>query len=564
MKIKEVQIHNYRSIADQTLRLADYTLLIGPNNSGKTNIVDALRTFYEKDLKFGYNRDFPKFTTDDGECWIEVEYELSDEEVPTIKEEYLINSNTFRVRKWLYPQDKERIGIFGYQRKELSDTRFYGWKNVSESKLGNVIYVPPVSRLEEHTKLTGPSALRDLVNDIFKLTIKSSQAYSELGDQFKKFEDAIKAEQTPDERSLSGLEEMINNEIKSWGASFNLEVRSPRIEELIKGFVTHSITDVQLGAAMEAQSFGHGFQRHLIFVLIRISASYVSPKAEPTKKEFSPELELLLFEEPEAFLHPPQQDVLDTSLRRLADQSERQVLAATHSPLFVSYNTNQISDLACIARVDAKTEVNQIGPERLQEIFEDNRAIHEIIEATKQEQADEEEGVELELEAVRHFLWLNPERCALFFAECVLLVEGLSEQVLTNYLIKAGNIKPAQSIFVLETLGKYNIPRFMNLLGEMEIRHAVLYDAHAEKIGAEKERQERLNKLIEASRNDNTIAINCIPENLERFLGIAVPEQRDRWKASRVLLAVKRKDVAHERIKAFAEMVTQLLTKQHS
>src|SRR4030042_666003 len=101
---------------------------------------------------------------------------------------------------------------------------------------------------------------------------------------------------------------------------------------------------------MGPEAFGHWFQRHLIYTLIQVSASYTAPKPEPKKKEFSPELDLILFEEPEAFLHPPQQDILDTSLRRLASQEGRQVLAATHSPLFVSRNTDDIADLVRLCK----------------------------------------------------------------------------------------------------------------------------------------------------------------------------------------------------------------------
>ncbi len=561
MKIKELHIHNYRSIADQTIRLSNYSLLIGPNNSGKTNVVDALRTFYEKDLKFVYERDFPKFTASDKECWIEVEYELSDDEVATIKSEYLIPPNRFRVRKWLYSHEKDKSGIFGYQVNKLSDTRFYGWKNVSEGKLGNVIYIPAISRLEEHTKLTGPSALRDLVNGIFKMIIKSSEAFNALARQFKDFEGSIKSEETPDKRSLKGLEAKINEEIKGWGAKFSLEVSTPHIDDIVKGFIGHTITDSEINEPMEASSFGHGFQRHLIFALIRISASYTAPKAEPKKKDFLPELDLLLFEEPEAFLHPPQQDVLDRSLRQLAVQPGRQVLAATHSSLFVSCNTDNISDLVCLGKMNGKTKINQISHERLREIFEGNQALREIIDATPADEGTEADAnLQLELEAVRHFLWLNPERSGLFFAESVLIVEGLSEQVLANYLIKSDEVKiSSQSVFVLETSGKYNIPRFMSLLGEMKIRHAVLYDSHEEKTGNEKARHERLNALIERSRNSHTLAVDPIRHNLETFLGIAVPDKRDRWKASRLLLAVKRGEIDPKKLTAFADKVTRML-----
>ncbi len=90
----------------------------------------------------------------------------------------------------------------------------------------------------------------------------------------------------------------------------------------------------------------------------------------------------------------------------------------------------------------------------------------------------------LEMEAVKYFLWLNPERCGVFFAKRTLIVEGPSELVLINYLIQTGKIRtPAGGLSVLDAMGKFNIHRFMNLLGDLKIEHSVLHDADPNKTG---------------------------------------------------------------------------------
>jgi predicted ATP-dependent endonuclease of OLD family len=553
MKIRELRIHNFRSIADQTINLGNYTLLIGPNNSGKSNVIDALRIFYEKDLKFVADRDRPKFLKDDkDESWMEIEFELEGDEPRDLKDEYRIRENRLRVRKWFWPDDKAKNGLFAVDEKgTVSDSQFYGWKNVGQGKLGNVIYIPAVSRLEDHTKLTGPSALRDLINDILKPVVNSSTAYQELVSHIQEFSQKIKTESTSDNRSVSDLEKWINEEIKDWGVAFNLGVNPPTVDDIIKNLIRHSLTDSALNAEMSPDAFGHGLQRHLIYTLIRIAANYTAAKPESNKKEFSPKMELLLFEEPEAFLHPPQQVVLDTSLRQLSSQPGRQVIAASHSPLFVSSNTDDLSDLVRIRRVDGKTKVAQISKTRLQKIFEDNQELAVILG---------HDSSEPDLEAVRHFLWLNPERSSLFFADAVLIVEGVSEQVLINYLLKTGQITTdSKGIFVLETLGKYNIHRFMNLLGEFRIDHAVLHDMDANKTGQEKEKQEKLNELIKKAVNPHTKAIDTLPNNLEDFLGIKA--HTDRWKkAAQVLLAVQQNEVSTDGLKSFIEKVSKLLS----
>ena len=62
MKIKNIVIHNFRSIIDATFAMKDYMLVIGANNSGKSAVVDAIRAFYEvdKESKFVAERDAPK------------------------------------------------------------------------------------------------------------------------------------------------------------------------------------------------------------------------------------------------------------------------------------------------------------------------------------------------------------------------------------------------------------------------------------------------------------------------------------------------------------------------
>jgi len=60
------------------------------------------------------------------------------------------------------------------------------------------------------------------------------------------------------------------------------------------------------------------FIHSLIYTLIRLSAKFTDDRPSSKKKDFAPEFTLLLFEEPEAFLHPSQQDRLNASLRLLA------------------------------------------------------------------------------------------------------------------------------------------------------------------------------------------------------------------------------------------------------
>ena len=116
MKIKNIVIHNFRSIIDATFAMKDYMLVIGANNSGKSAVVDAIRAFYEvdKESKFVAERDAPKAGSVDKDSWIEITYELSEEENVSLKEEYRTKDRLLTLHKCL-TGDKTKAGYIFQQ-----------------------------------------------------------------------------------------------------------------------------------------------------------------------------------------------------------------------------------------------------------------------------------------------------------------------------------------------------------------------------------------------------------------------------------------------------------------
>jgi len=241
MKAISIKIHNFRTIADAEVFLSQYSLLVGANNCGKSNFVDAVRVFYEK-ITFDKDADYPKFPTQDNESWIEIHYKPTSEEFALLKTDYQLPDGTFRVRKYLQTtqldsEGKSKLGIFAYDATgQLSDSRFYGTKNVQQGKLGEVIYIPAVSKLDEHTKLTGPSALRELINSVLKKIIDGSAAYGTLITAFEEFGGKIKGESNSDGNSLSKIETEISAEIEGWGTSFELVISPITTDDVVSSW----------------------------------------------------------------------------------------------------------------------------------------------------------------------------------------------------------------------------------------------------------------------------------------------------------------------------------------
>lgn len=557
MKIREIALHNYRAIKDAAFYAADYSLLIGANNSGKTSVLDALRNFYEKDIKFDHQRDFPKFGTEDKESWIEIEFEMTKDEADSIKVEYRQNGNRFRVRKVLHSEDKTSMHLFAYEGGALSKNQFYGDDNVGLGKLGDIIHIPAVSKLEDVSKFSGASPLRDLVNTIFKKLVKSSVAFTSFQGAITKFGQEIQTEQTADKRSLKGLEDDINDGLNDWDAKFKFKVNPLSEIEVVKSMLDYDIFDETLKANQNASSYGHGFQRQLIYRLFRVSAAYSASRLSTKKKDFTPDFTLLLFEEPEAFLHPPQQSQLDRDLRKIGSDDGRQVLVSTHSPHFVSHATENIPGIARLHRANGQAAIGQVRPENLDALFSENQEINKLSAGLKNYEAGADECL-LEMEAVKYFLWLNPDRCGVFFAKRTLIVEGPSELILINYLIQTGKIKtPSGGLFVLDAMGKFNVHRFMNLLGELKIEHSVLHDTDPNKSGDDKVMHEGVNKLIQDKRNLFTQKIHLFAEDLESFLDFKI-KNKGHLKPPRLLLGLREGKIDPAHVDALCKLVEEL------
>ena len=123
---------------------------------------------------------------------------------------------------------------------------------------------------------------------------------------------------------------------------------------------------------------------------------------------------------------------------------------------------------------------------------------------------------DIEWGAIRYCLYLDPDRCCSFFADTVLICEGLSEKALIDVLIRERIIKLKNSkTYVLNAAGKWDIHRYMNLFGKLGIEHSVLFDRDSDR-----EKHEKINEFIEKNENQFTFGFYSFPDEFEDFLEI--------------------------------------------
>jgi len=537
-RIKSATIHNFRSIKEAKFNPYDYAVLVGANNAGKSNVFTALRIFYEDEIKFNEKTDFPKFRSDfqteDNESWIEVEYLLTEDEYNNLRNEYRNPDNTLKVRKYLKGSKvrQNQSNIYGYENGVLSENLFYGAKNVSEAKLGTVIYIPEVSETDETLKLSGPSPLRNMLTFVMKRVVKTSESFGNLNEAFEVFNNEFKEEESKDGFSLSKLREEINDGLREWQVELKLDINSISPEDIIKNLVSYDAIDKNLNKEIDIKYLGQGLQRHLIYTLLKLSSQY-KEKRTYEKKEFSLELTLILFEEPEAFLHPGQQESLDYSLKALSSDEGQQIVIATHSPIFVSNNIEDIPSLIRLKRGNGITSIFQVSEDTQKQIIAGNNELVQLLRSKLQDPSvgndtkksireklgDTDDATRMEEESIRYLLWLDSERCCAFFADIVLICEGATEKVFIDYLVRnKWNDIREKRIYVLDAMSKFNIHRYMNLFKELGIYHSVLADRDEDE-----NYHEYVNQFIEGQRNDYTRFIDFFDKDIEYFLGIGYP-----------------------------------------
>lgn len=561
MKLRGIQIHNFRSVLDADLEAHDYMLLVGANNAGKSTILNALRVFYD-DAKWTAE-DFPKAGAVDNESWVQLKFRLDDDEWAGLADEYKegVGDQSLTVRRYFKSDDKARVqkdqsNIFGFTKGQLNEALFYGAKNVGTAKVGQVLYVPALTTPAEQTKMSGPSPLRNMLNFLLKKVVSKSDAYKEITTAFEK----LNVEARKDDGFLSEISKPLNNAISSWSIKIDLSVNSVAPEDISKSLVKFAFVDSSLGEiGFDLERYGHGFQRSVIYELIRLAPTFKDDK-KADKKEFNPSFNLVLFEEPEAFLHPSQQESMAYHLRRLGGEEGQQVIITTHSPIFVGKAAEEIGQLVRVQRSNGATLTFQPNEGKINEVFVHGGELLAALQAfvadadvpvdrkksAKKMIANPPEGdIATQEEQFRFQLWLDGERASLFFADKVLLVEGATERGLLNYLLANDwHDLSAQHIYVVDVFGKYNFHRYMGLLEAYGIPHGVMLDDDNGK-----EHHSAVNDLVEASANIHTLAAPVkFADCLESFLGLPIPA-KDK-KPIEILKAVTGGQIAADKLEA--------------
>ncbi len=394
MRISWLNIRNFRAFADpQRIALSDMTVIVGPNDVGKSCIVYALALFFGR-----YKLTTTDFNTSkSGEpievevCFTDIEEETKDE----LNKSGLLDSQGNLVIKKTYDKDtlkpKSSILVYDYddpdfrglKTKKEKDLNDLGRKyNLSFTKSGRSI--TNESKIEELAKYAEAKSIpkkdnwRDLTHDEETLIEKLLPAYIHFqaeqninteGSEFQTpFQDAISSSIDVDNTIKTQVEQKVGQAITEIvkGIEANLKTQTDTISEL--GYtpnynwkklvnITLTIKD-NFGVEVPLDHRGMGIRRLTM-------VAYLKYRAEQTTKQN--ENQIYAIEEPEIYLHPKAQRDLIQSLSKLKE-SGNQIILTSHSPVFVSEVGKD--EIVLVTRQNGATKVTQQGgvdPEKVAE-----------------------------------------------------------------------------------------------------------------------------------------------------------------------------------------------------
>lgn len=513
MKLKKISIKNLRGLKNIEFNNQGLTTLIGKNNCGKSSILRAIEL-----LCTGVKPDMEEFHLRSDED-IEIEGvfdDLKDWERNSPAISALIYNNELRLKYVASVNadegEKKKVDVAYYAYKQNEDIEGWGeswgdlddeikaialeveikaakdfkskaskeklkqkvrdryphkivqgnaewsgdsipFNNALQQAIPKIIVIPAVKDAADESKYskTSKSAFGELMKKLILPQIQAEAEYENIILAISALSDRIRSEE-----GIAGIKN-INAKLSDRlsrliNAKANVKFDNPEIDTVISSSVGLRILDGVHDTPIGLQ--GHGLQRTLIFSLLEMVA-----ENEAADNNENSRTTIILYEEPELYLHPQMLKKLKAILTSISQSESWQIICSTHSPVFIN-----IADAPESLIVLSRTADGAIALKQLTENpFEDNEA-----------------GL-IERDALRAALDFHPTVCEVFFASKVVLVEGDTEMAILKHcdeLLEYCNVNVEKSLdcTIVSCGGKWTIPAIGRLLSKFGVSFKIVHD----------------------------------------------------------------------------------------
>ncbi len=356
---------------------------------------------------------------------------------------------------------KALFSISEWQNEDNYRSNPGGWQSLLLNAMPRVVYVPAIRDPKDEAEVSKRGAsIRQLVQHLFESKLDKHEAIQLLkraANQVSKL--FSKQGKSP---IVAELENTINNVlIPLADVTGRLNFIPDNVGLDLTGYSDFWMKD-KFGPETKPEHQGHGSQRALILSLLQALAELEAKKSSARGL-------LLLFEEPEIYLHPEMCRKMRDTLIMLSRKNDTQVICTTHSPVLLDL-AERHDGIALLRKSKENGKVTYF--QRSEDIF------------------DEEKQKE-ERQRLRMVLDFDPAVNELFFTDHVCLVEGDTEVAALNAtadkLVEAGRIdralyrKARHDVTVLNCRSKSTMPAFQHVLNEFRIKYRVVHDSDTDK-----------------------------------------------------------------------------------
>lgn len=344
MLIDHLSISNYRSLADINVELPGFMILVGRNNAGKSNILSAINLLLEGSTRDLSLEDFHCTSLGvSNQITIEAHIKGVTAFLPLCAEQHrskiqaCIEEDSIRIRRIANrePFGLGKLEIWQPEKGEFGTPT--GLDSAFKQFLPEVIYIeafkdPSAEAQSSKTTTVLSKILKQIVEQVGeKINAEVQEALSLAQKKFNVIEmDGKNVDERPDE--LKRVQQRINNHVREifTNSEARLVFKLPDLDAMM-ATATVELRDHQNGPWTSPAFKGQGFQRALYVALLEALADELRHGGgeERPNRPF-----ILLFEEPEIFLHPSLQREIGDILETISKTN--QVVIVTHSPLLVT------------------------------------------------------------------------------------------------------------------------------------------------------------------------------------------------------------------------------------
>lgn len=555
MKLEKITIKNFRRISEAEITLASSSFIIGPNNSGKTTVIDAIDALLSLKAEKVSEADFR--LADDGTRADTIELtgvfsNISDETAQsrgfkgrvidgrfTYKKTYKLTAvGKPKIESFTYPyklkdkfqavkkvQDLLDLGItnetiadrldktgaddklpknwekdfievldFEIAQEPIAEENPGGFPSNVTSKLPKVIRIPSlVSTTDFEGKDKG--LLSECLSLLFEDLLSQNTLATEIQDRLTELENQMKPE--TEGSLIKQLINDVNSIISAVFPSCGIEIK-PNLQNLQDILKPKYEVSLFSNVKTKIDKQGTGLLRTTAFAMLRYHSNL------RTQKQLETRPILVAFEEPEIYLHPAAANLLRDTIYALG--ATDQIVCNTHSPWMIDLTQEPLSLTKMVSKADNTISCINYG----------------LTSSFAKLPADDK----LRVKMLQLF---DDEISRVFFADRVIIVEGDTELLAIKNTLKIIPETTRKEILfksqVIRARGKASIISLVKYLQDLGIFPYVMHDRDQGTAGAEVFNQPISNAVNDANR----LTLNH--ENVESSLGYVASSTDKPFKA---------------------------------